>query len=265
MTLMGKIGWRFLITLLALAPASAAELRPETLSAFDRYIRGTEERIELRTSGRQSFLWVDESVERRERVRRGETLAQPWNSRGDTAAPGGLIHDWIGAIFVPGVSLNQVMALVRDYDRHSQFYQPEVVASRLLSHEGDQYRVYLRLLKKKILTVVLNTEHDVRYYPLDAARWYSRSYSTRIVEVENAGERNERELPEGRGHGFLWRLYSYWRFQERDGGVYLECQAVSLTRDIPTGLGWLIEPVVRDLPKESLIRTLEGTRRALGR
>jgi hypothetical protein len=242
---------------------AAAELKSETVAAFDSYIRTTEARIADQASGKRSFLWTDESPQRRDLVRKGQIVAQPWNNRGEVQVPSGLIHDWIGSVFIPGVTLEGVLALVRNYDNHYKLYQPEVIASRTLQHEGNHYKIYLRLLKKKILTVVLNTEHDVNYYPLSANRVHSRSYSTRIAEVENPGERDERELPVGTGHGFLWRLYSYWRFEERDGGVYMECQAVSLTRDIPTGLGWLIEPIIRDLPRESLMRTLEGTRQAL--
>jgi hypothetical protein len=260
---MKKFVWSAVLSAAVAMGARAVELRPETLAGFERYVRGAEDRIHARISGIGPFLWTDESAERRERVRRGEALAEPFQSRGGTAAPGGLIHDWIGAVFVPGVSLSKALALVQDYDRHAQIYSPEVVASRVISQQGNHYRVYMRLHKKKILTAVLNTEHEVEYNSLDAKRWYSRSYSVRVAEVENAGGRDERELPEGRGHGFLWRLYSYWRFEERDGGVYIECQVISLTRDIPSGLGWLIEPIVRDLPKESLLRTLEGTRRAL--
>jgi hypothetical protein len=123
--------------------------------------------------------------------------------------------------------------------------------------------VYLRLLKKKVITVVLNTEHKVTYFPLDATRQHSRSYSTKIAEVQDAGEPGEHELPAGRDHGFLWRLYSYWRFLERDGGVYVECEAVSLTRGVPMGLGLIIRPIVRDLPRESLANTLVKTRSGL--
>ncbi len=157
------------------------------------------------------------------------------------------------------------LALLRDYDNHYKIYQPEVMASRILEHDQDHYRIYLRLLKKKILTVVLNSEHDVQYYPVDATRWHSRSYSTKIAQLDNPGEPGERERPVGNDGGYLWRLNTYWRLQERDGGVYLECEAVSLTRDIPTGLGWLIEPIIRDLPRDSLVKTLEGVRNALGR
>jgi len=110
---------------------------------------------------------------------------------------------------------------------------------------------------------VLDSEHEVKYTPLDKTRWRSVSRTTKIAEVDNAGKPNEREMPPGTGEGFLWKLNSYWRFQERDGGTWLECEAISLTRDIPTGLGWLIEPIIRDLPQESLANTLRATRTAL--
>jgi hypothetical protein len=260
---MWKVVFAGALALWTAGAGAAAELKSETLAAFDSYIRTTEARIANQVSGKRSFLWTDESAQRRDLVRKGQIVAQPWNSRGEAPVPSGLIHDWIGSVFIPGVSLDKVLAMVQDYDNHYKIYQPEVIASKTLQHDGNHYKIYLRLLKKKIITVVLNSEHDINYYPIGPTRLHSRSYSTRIAEVDNPGERDERELPVGAGHGFLWRLYSYWRFEERDGGVYMECQAVSLTRDIPTGFGWLIEPVIRDLPKESLMRTLEGTRQAL--
>jgi hypothetical protein len=177
--------------------------------------------------------------------------------------PDGLIHDWIGAVFIPGATLAKTLALARDYDHHKEVYKPEVLDSKLISRSGNDCQIELRLLKKKVITVVLDTYYDVHYFSLDPSRWYSRSHSTRIEEIENPGKPNERRNPPGQDHGFLWRLYSYWRFVERDGGVYEECQAVSLTRDIPTGLGWLIEPIVRQLPKESLVNTLTKTREAV--
>jgi hypothetical protein len=147
---------------------------------------------------------------------------------------------------------------LEDYDNHKRIYQPEVVDSKLLSRNGNDFKIFMRLLKRKILTVVLNTYHDVHYTQLDPQRWYSRSYSTRIAEVEGGSE-----LPPGQDHGFLWRLNSYWRFEERDGGVYVECEAISLTRNVPRGLGWLVNPIIRSLPRESLANTLRATRDAM--
>jgi hypothetical protein len=249
--------------LLSTVPEIATvELQPHTVEAFDRYIRLAETRL-----GRQAhssgFLWVDGAPDRKMRVQRGEAVAEPWAGTGDTDVPDGSIHDWTGAVFIPGATLEKTLALVQDYDSHKAIYKPEVQDSKLVNRSGDEFQVYLRLLKKQVIAVVLNTNHDVRYFPLDAARCYSQSHSTRIAEVDNPGEPDEREMQPGQDHGFLWRLNSYWRFEERDGGVYVECEAISLTRSVPVGLGWLVNPIVRTLPRESLQNSLRTLRQAL--
>jgi hypothetical protein len=250
--------WTALAALLAL-PGCAAELKPKTVEAFDRYIRETEQRL----ADGKVFLWADESADRARRVKAGEVVVEPFRSKAVTPVPSGLVHDWVGSVFIPGATLARTLAMVQDYDRHKDVYKPEVIDSRVISHTGNDFRIYLRLLKKKVITVVLNSEHEVKYTPLDKTRWRSVSCTTKIAEVDKAGKPEEREKPPGTGEGFLWKLNSYWRFEERDGGTWLECEAISLTRDVPTGLGWIVEPIIRDLPKESLANTLRSTRAAL--
>jgi len=247
--------------LLWAAPLAAqiiAELRPETARAFEDYVRGVEARVDrqVRTG---PFLWADP---RRGELREGKILTERRNTG---EIPHGQIHDWIGAAFYSGATLDRTLRLIQDYNHHHNVYKPEVVESRLLARDGDFFRIRLRLLKKKIITVVLDTEHDVRYFPLSPTRLHSRSRTTRIVEIDNPGKTSEKPLPEGKDHGFLWRLYTYWRFEEADGGVYAECEAISLTRDVPSALAWLIDPIVRNLPRESLENTLKSTRAALSR
>jgi hypothetical protein len=243
--------------------ATPVQLKRETLESFSAYIGDAEAAMEQTLGGGSPFLWSDADPERAQQVRGGQVAAQFWSGHGPVKVPNGLIHDWIGASLIPGTTVEDVLALLQDYDHHKNIYKPEVIASRLISHSGNDFQIYLRLLKKKIVTVVLDTDHEVHYRSLDRERWLCRSHTTRISEVEHAGSPKERVLPPDTGYGFLWRLYSYWRFQEREGGVYVECRAISLTRDVPLGLGWVIEPIIQKLPKESLIDTLEATRRAL--
>jgi len=245
--------------------ARAVELQHETIQAFERYIRETEADLDRRLQPGGNFLWVDDRPERARQARAGQVVIENRGGRDTVPVPKGLIHDWIGAVFIPGATLAQTLALVQDYNHHQDIYKPEVLASRLVSRDGDDFKIHLRVMKKKVITVVLDTDYDVHYYPLDAARCHSRAYSTRIAEVENLGTPGEHDTPPGNDHGFLWRLDSYWRFQERDGGVYVECEAISLTRAIPAGLGWLIEPIVKTLPRESLENTLQKTRSALAK
>ena len=152
---------------------------------------------------------------------------------------------------------------MEDYNHHQDVYRPEVVRSRLLSRQDSDFKIFYRLRKKKVITVTLDTNHDVHYFPVDSKHWYSRSYSTRIAEVVGADTPDEREKPVGQDGGFLWRINSYWKFEEKDGGVYIECESISLTRDIPRGLGWLIKPFVTGIPKDSLLMTMDSTRAAL--
>jgi hypothetical protein len=248
-----------------LQTANLVMLKPRTLEAFAAYIGSAEEEMEPSLSGRGAFLWSDCSLERVQHMRQGNIVAQLWRGDGPAKIPNGLIHDWVGATLAPNVSIEQVLGLVQNYDNHKYVYHPEVVDSKLVARAGNDFKIFLRLLKKKIITVVLDTDHDVHYSAVEARRWFCRSYTTRIAEVEDAGTEKEHLLEPDTGYGFLWRLYSYWRFDEKkDGnGVHIECRAISLTRDIPTGLGWIIEPIIRKLPQESLIHTLDCTRRAL--
>ncbi len=242
--------------------ANKVDLKPRTLQAFQAYVREAEAAMEPSLRGERPFLWSGLAAERAQQVRQGQIVAQNWSGSTALEVPNGLIHDWIGAAFVPDVTIAGVLALVQNYDNHKNIYKPEVMDSKLLHHEGGDFQIFLRLLKKKILTVVLDTDHDVHYQEIDPTRWFCRSYTTRVAEVDDAGTPKEKIHPPDTGYGFMWRLYSYWRFQEKDGGVYVECRAISLTRDIPMGLGWIIEPIIRKLPRESLIHTLKATRDA---
>ena len=243
--------------------AKPVQLNPRTLEAFEAYIRRAEMEMEEARHGTAPLLWSQQQPERAGEVARGQIVAEFWSGRGPIKVPSGLIHDWIAAAFIPGSTIQEIFAVIQDYDNHKNIYKPEVVDSKLIRREGNDFLIYLRLLKKKIITVVLDTDHEVHYRQLARTQWECRSYTTRIAEVENAGSKDERVMQPDAGYGFLWRLYSYWRFEERDPGVVVECRAISLTRDVPFGLGWAIEPIIQKLPKESLINTLEATRRAL--
>lgn len=252
--------------------ASGVELRPETVTAFGRYVQLTEARFNGEVAQSGKFLYLDGLPrERHDQVlatlERGEIFMECLQTLDPSGrpieAPAALIHHWLGAAFVSGATLHGTLALMQDYDRHQDIYKPQVVRSRLLSRDGNDFKIYYRLRKKNVITVTLNTYHDVQYVQVDSARCYSRSLSTRIAEVENADTPQEREMPAGNDNGFLWRINSYWRFEEKDGGVYIECESISLTRDIPIGLGWLVKPFVTSIPKESLEMTMGSTRSAL--
>ena len=248
-------------------PATPAELQPRTIAAFGHYVQLSEATM----NAGAPFLWIDrlpapEQASRRSELRQGSLLIERVTTTDggkEISIPDGLVHHWIGVVFVPGATVDSAVSLLQDYDRHAEIYKPAVARSKLLARDGDTFRVYLRFFQKKVITVVVNSEHEARFSREGRDRARSRIYSTRIAEVENPDTPGEREKPVGQDGGYLWRLYTYWRFLERDGGTYVQCESITLTRGIPVGFGWLIRPFITSIPRESLEFTLTTTRRTL--
>ncbi len=251
----------------------ASSLQPATIRAFENYVAAAEARLG-KSLAQGDFFWIDELAKQEkeeayESLKSGKVELRHVSGEEagrNSAIPGGMIHDWQGMIFIPGAKLDEVLSLLQDYDHHATYYAPDVERAKIEAHDGDHFRVFMRFRRKKIVTVVLNTEQEIDYYRDSPTRAHSRSSAIRIAEVENAGTPEEREKTPGNDNGFMWRLETWWRMEERDGGVYVQNEAVSLTRDIPAVLAWMIEPFVTSIPKESLEFTLEATRRGvLGR
>jgi len=256
-----------LTVLLAAEASLGAQQRPETTGAFDSYVSQAEARIGQARKGANSLLELEsmpvpQRAEVISRLRRGEVVVEKHGNT-PTEVSGGLIHDWSGMVFIPDVTVPQVLGMVRDYDHLARYYSPDVVRSRLGSAHDDDLHVFMRLRRQKVVTVVLDTEYDVHYGRIDAAHQYSTSRSTRVAEIADPGGTDEHALPGDSDHGYMWRLNTYWAFEQVKDGVFVQCEAISLTRDIPSGLGWLIGPFLNSVPRESLQSTLNATRAAL--
>ena len=229
-------------------------LTPATAVAFARFIDRIEESMTHRETGASGFLWMGEDAGRLRAVRAGERVIE----RLDDAASldGAMIHNWIGGVFVAGVTIDDILAVFLDYDRFPEIY-PGIIDSRLVESRGDVNRLYQRLRRDDI---VLDTWHEAGYRKLEPGRAVTWSRSTQIREVENVGQADEALLPEGEDRGYMWRVNVYWRLEENSEGVFAECHSISLTRDVPFLLRWLVNPFVRRIPRRALEQTLEGTR-----
>ena len=260
-----------LFLLLAAQGVPAAELQPKTLGAWERYAHLTDQRVAKELADKERFLATDflkanPTGSIRSQLRNGQVHIQKMQtldaSGREIPVEDGMIHHWIGVIYVPGVSLDALIRWVQDYDRHQEYFQ-EVEQSKLLSRDGDEFKIFLRLRRKKVITVYYNTYHTAVYRHHDARRVSSYSYTTKIAELDHSGTAQEAEKPVGKDSGFLWRLNSHWRFQEADGGVFVECESFSLSRAIPWGFGWIVKSFVESVPRESLENTLTAIRRGV--
>ena len=229
---------------LPLAAQFQVHLNPQTDQAFDDYRKAAEARFD----GHPRFPAA---------LKPGQIEITPTNSVGSMDVKDGMIHDWTAAVVVPGATVEKALAVLQNYAAYKNIYRGEVTESKLVRRDGDLWRIHLRMVKKQVFTVVLNGDFDVQYRSLGNNRWGVLSRSTRIAELNGDHER-----PPGTGRGFLWQLNTYWLIEPRPEGVYLECRAISLSRDIPFGKS-LVEPFLTSVPRESLQNTMEATLRAL--
>jgi hypothetical protein len=250
------------------AAGPAADQKPATVAAFDRYVTLTEARMAGEIAGTSPFLWIDRQVDpgRRAmlgRLKLGEVVSarlQTRDGKADIEAPDGLIHHWVGTVLIPGARLDRVMAFVKNYPQYPTTFAPMIQRARVLKQTPDRFDVAMRTSAKKVITVVLDADYGVDYRTLRPTAVVTKSVASNIYEVDGAGTPGERRTPAERGQGFLWRLNTYCWFDERPEGVYEQCESISLTRDVPFGLGWLIKPFVTSIPKETLEFTLGKVR-----
>jgi hypothetical protein len=253
-----------LVLLAVLSTAHAAELKPETVKAWKEYIQSATARMQGHLHPGNHFLRVDENEDWVRRVRSGEIFVSPSNSQSVTKVPSGLIHDWLGDAFIAHTTIKDVLSVISDYDEYKEFYRPTVVDSRALARGEREDRFSMVLMNQSLfLKTALESEYRCFSIRVSGRRYYTVSETTRIQEIENYGAPGQHTLPEGEGNGFIWRLFSISRFEERDGGVYIELEAIALSRDIPISLRWIVEPIVRRISRNSLETSLRQTERAV--
>ncbi|MEZ5356337.1 MAG: hypothetical protein R2762_27190 [Bryobacteraceae bacterium] len=250
-----------LIAALGGVPAQAAEPGASTLSAYDAYLNKA---IAALDSGvaRKDILWANDSPQRLGRLQAGEVIAEPWGAEPIVAIDGGEISDVIGAVMIPGKSLDQVLALMQDYNSYAKTFAPEIAASKLLAREGDRFQVAVKLVKKIVIAIGFQLEQTTNFTKVSPTQWQSRGHSTRLTELKGVGTAAEAELSAAENHGYLWRAFTLDNFEQVDGGVIVESRTVSLSAPLPPALRWMASTLGK-LPQQSMTNKLEAVRKAL--
>jgi hypothetical protein len=253
------------LLILAAAPVWAwAEPTPAAVLAFNSYISVVESRLAQQHRSQNGFLVsLASGREGEQRLRGGELVVEQLPVPSGAAFPGALLHHWRGTAFAPGAKAADFQKLMRNFNAYPQHFGPQVTTAKVLSQQDDHFLAMMRVRQHHVITVVMDSTFDVTFAHLDPAHGYSISRSTNISEIDSPGTRSERPLNSSDDHGFLWRLNTYWSYEERDGGLYMQIESVSLSRSIPSGLGWVAKPFVESVPRESMEFTLRSACNAL--
>jgi hypothetical protein len=244
--------------------AVAADLKPETVRQWDEYVKAVDARNQERLASGASFLSSDDIPQRIAKLQAGEIMVAPAGPHVPVKVNSGLIHDWMGAAFIANTTLNDVLPVVRDYDRYKDYYRPNVIESKGIAAANSHDQFSMLLINKSVVAkTALDSDYESSYVRVDERRYYSVSDATRIQEIAEYDTPSQHMLPEDQGTGLIWRLHSVTRFEQRDGGVYIEVEAVALSRDIPVALRLFVDPIVRRVARASLVTSLHQTEAAV--
>jgi hypothetical protein len=240
--------------------AEAANLKPETAAAWDEYVQSTRAALKDQVHADGGFLRIYESPEGMTKVHNGEVVATPVAGESPKKVPGGLIHHWRGAAFISNAKLDDVLDVIRDYDRYREYYQPSVRESRSVARDGADDRFSMLLLNKAFfMKTALDADYEATNVRVDGHRFYTVSNTTRLQEVESYGQAEQHKLPQGEGTGYIWKLFSVTRLDERDGGVYVEMETAALSREIPGAMRVVVDPIVKRVSRNSMVLSVRQT------
>jgi putative flippase GtrA len=210
--------------------AAAAELRPETAAAWNRYVADYEAKRDPRRAVPVSAADPQ-----------GETIA----------VPGGAIHRWRASTLIPGITVPELVHALMHPGTPPP--QEDVVEARVLGRQNNSLRVYLKLVRTTLITVTYDTEHEMAFDQPTPALATSRSVATSIREAD------------GGDRGFLWKLNSYWRYAQTPAGVIVELESLSLSRSVPALIRPMAGPIISRIARESVARTLAAMKRHYSR
>jgi hypothetical protein len=235
------------------------------ISAFNAYAEKAESRLRKQHQGADGFLVsVGTNSRTDDRLRNGQLIIEQLTRDEEAELPGALLHHWRGTAFVQGATAADFERLMKNLNGYPRTFAPQVVKANILTPHGENhFTATMRVRQHHVITVVMDPTYDVRFGRLDAQHGYSIARSTKISEIDEPGTAKEHALSENEEHGFLWRMNTYWSYEEREGGLYMQVESISLTRAIPVGLGWAVKPYVESVPRESLEFTLRATCNAL--
>ena len=259
------------VLLIASAAIATFDLSPATLKAYERYVAITEQRIRAERAGTSSPFWVDRQPDKvktsaMQKLRRGDTIVETLETRDNGQAievPDGRVHHWVATTLLPGAQLEQVLAIVRDYDRYPQVFAPLITRAKPIEKHSDRDVVTLRTSIKKLISVVMEGDYVLEYSRLGPTRVATTTIATNLHQVINEGRADERREPTDKTDGYLWRYRMYCTLEQRPEGALDQCESVTLTRTVPGLVSWLVGGTVAAIPRDSLTLMLTGTKKAL--
>ncbi len=254
-----------LVAVLSLPLTSLGDaVRSSTQKQWESYTVRVQDNLHSAARAPDHFLWIDQSPERRAAVQAGNILVAPMHNKGYVAVQSGLIHDWVGAVFLPGITGFQLAHLIQDYGNYSNIYSPAVTQSRLLTRSGDEFTYALTIVSKVWnIKAGLRGEFSSVFVSKSGGIGYGISHSVKLRELEHPDEPDQQDIAPEQDHGYLQRTLTLLRYREEKEGTFVEMESVTLSRDIPSAVRWVANPIIERISRDATAAILDKLRAKL--
>ena len=227
--------------------ASAAHYSSATLAAWDQQVLKARRQLERETQDPNAFLIADKSAPA---IDSTEPSGHP--------IPEGLIHHWFGTALIPHANAAALLAVLQNYEAYPQLFPPALMEALLMDHDGGVYTYRLKFIQKALgYRSGLLGNFQSRYVALDAGTGYVVTDALKFTELQNPGKPNERELSLAESKGFMERSLSIMRYRQTNEGVIVRIESITLSRDVPGSIRWLVNPFIRRFARQTMSSTLD--------
>jgi hypothetical protein len=246
-----------LLLLIAGIPAMAATVTPGTLQGWNDYVQWTKMKLAAEAEHPDKLLFIDSHPREKQKIEAGEVVATHPQEEAFVPVPNGLIHDWVGTLFIPNTDVRSALMVMQDYDRYAETYAPGVASSKLIDHQNDDFTYELKFIQKGFgVKTGLVGKFQTHYVQLDENTGYSITNTLDIAELADAGKPEERRLSVAASHGYVENEFTVVRYRGADCGVYMEVESITLSRDIPGPVRWFITPLVQKFSRQVITDSL---------
>lgn len=262
-----------LVACLVLAiPAPAETLQKTTMKQWDDYVHNTE--LWRTKSAKDPRSYDISNLANQSTVdgwKSGKLVVWPYWGKPFIHIHEGLIHDWVGIVFIPKATIHDVIFTSRNYYGYPEMYKPTGIYAKPDSMYSEDitlpYRedIFTMVVSQKtsMVTATIDGEYDVRFFKVDDKHWYSIMQSTRLQAIDNYGKDGEKIYPIDEGPGYLWRSYNFTKYEQTEDGVYMELETIALSRDVPFFWRWIVNPMIERSARNYIHSFLEQTRTAV--
>lgn len=227
---------------------------------WDHYVAAVRAQTDAECRLPAALLWVRKSEPRIRNVLSGAIVVDATEGAGHKATRDGTIHDWTGALYLPGITPGRVFSTLNATDGVPRLSGPAMIETEVVSRAPNAVRIAATSDEWTALSgYILRASYESVYVWPAPDRWWCLSRTTGVQQ--SAFWRLGQTKKQLAGiDGYIRSLSCATLVAGAMNGSIIEVRALLLARSAPNLMAWLVNVIVRRLCRTVIVTTLRQTR-----